>query len=295
MYKNIRTIRIILALLTMAIPACALILGFDSIFRNMQILTSLISGSLFCTIFWFIVTLLCGRIYCSILCPLGTTMDCVAAAERVLSHRSKQFRFAPPANAVRWVFLAIAVLYIFIGGTLLPTLLDPYTAYSRMVNEFIVRPLGRCGDDVVFSLVSLAIASVVFISIILVSWKNGRVACNTICPVGTILGVAARKSLYHPDINTDKCINCGECERVCKAECIKLTEHSVDLSRCVVCFDCMAVCPNDAITFRQGRHRLGMPMMQATSGNSQSIINPQKDETVSRTSKPYIKGRRCKR
>ena len=84
-----------------------------------------------------------------------------------------------------------------------------------------------------------------------------------------------------PDINTDKCINCGECERVCKAGCIRLSDHTVDASRCVVCFDCMSVCPNQAITYRQGRHRLGMPMMQPSGGNQpQNFVAPPEESTT---------------
>ncbi|MDE6465057.1 MAG: 4Fe-4S binding protein [Muribaculaceae bacterium] len=276
MYKSIRIIRILLALVTMTLPTWALVAGYDSVFRNMQILTALLSGSLLCLVFWLVATLIYGRIYCSVVCPLGTAMDCIAAAERTLSRRRRNFRYTPPRNAVRIVFLAIAVLMILVGGPMLPTLLDPYTEYARMVEEFLVRPFGRNADGVRFCLSAFAVASFILVSLLGFSWKHGRILCNTVCPVGTVLAMCSRRSVFHPDINTDKCINCGECERVCKAGCIRLTDHVVDIDRCVVCFDCMAVCPSDAITYRQGRHRLGMPMMQATSG-PQNLSAPAQD------------------
>lgn len=100
-------------------------------------------------------------------------------------------------------------------------------------------------------------------AVVAVTWRNGRLICNTACPVGTILGAGSRRSYFHIEIDPDRCTNCGECERVCKAQCIKLTDKLVDTSRCVVCFDCTAVCPHGAINYKTGRYRLDMPMMQA--------------------------------
>ncbi len=283
MYKSIRIIRILLALVTMAVPTWALVVGYESVFRNMQILVALLSGSLLCLMFWLLATFVYGRIYCSVLCPLGTAMDCASAGWRVLRRRRRNYRYRPPSNAVRMTFLFIAVVFIVMGGSVLPTLLDPYTDYARMVNEFLVRPLGRHADGVRFCMSTFAVAAVVLAGIAGCTMKHGRILCNTICPVGTALSVVSARSFFHPDINTDKCIDCGECERVCKAGCIRLTDHTVDNSRCVVCFDCMAVCPNDAITYRQGRHRLGMPMMEAAaSGPSSSMDAPSRQKITDR-------------
>lgn len=268
MYRSIRTIRIILALAMMLLPAWALVAGYESVFSNLQMLTALLSGSLLCLVFWLLATFVYGRIYCSAVCPLGTTMDCAAAVERILSRRRPQFRYRPPMTAARWIFFGMAVVFVFVGGSLVPTLLDPYTNYARMVEEFIVRPLGLHAVEVRFTISTFSVAAATFILILLGSWRRGRILCNTVCPVGTLLSVPARRTVFHPDINTDKCINCGECERVCKCECIDLINHTVDTSRCVVCFDCMAVCPNGAITYRSGRHTLGMPLMQAAGGSS---------------------------
>ncbi len=67
--------------------------------------------------------------------------------------------------------------------------------------------------------------------------------CNTLCPVGTILGCVSRNSAMRIDIDTDRCIQCRRCEHVCKAECIDMQSHVVDMSRCVVCFDCLPCAP----------------------------------------------------
>ena len=145
------------------------------------------------------------------------------------------------------------------GSAAIPALLDPYSAYARVIQQFVGVPLG---DSALFSLSATGIAAATVLIVAAASWKHGRIICNSICPVGTLLGVAARHAVLRIDINTELCINCGECQRVCKSECISLTDHTVDTSRCVVCFDCTAVCPNAAINYRVGRHRPRTPLPQ---------------------------------
>ncbi len=79
MYKSIRYVRVVISLIAMAVPTWALLAGYESVFVRMQILTALLTGVAVCLIFWALVTLVYGRIYCSTVCPLGTLMDCVAA------------------------------------------------------------------------------------------------------------------------------------------------------------------------------------------------------------------------
>lgn len=262
MYKSIRLIRIIISLIAMAVPTWALIAGYNSIFVRMQVFTSLLSGVAVCLIFWLIVTLIYGRIYCSTVCPLGTLMDCISATSRQIQRRKAAYRYCEPSSRTRIVFLLAAILSIVSGSAFLPTILDPYSAYSRIVEELLARPLGRAYEAVAFSISALSVAVVTAISVLLVAWRRGRLICNTVCPVGTVLGICSKKSYFHIEIDPDRCINCGECERVCKAQCIKLPEKTIDTSRCVICFNCTTVCPNQAINYKSGRYRIDMPMLQ---------------------------------
>ena len=93
------------------------------------------------------------------------------------------------------------------------------------------------------------IAIATFIIIGVLAWKNGRTYCNTICPVGTVLGVLARFSWFKPVIDTSKCVNCKLCEKNCKASCIDIKSHKIDYSRCVDCMDCIDKCKKGAISY----------------------------------------------
>ena len=263
MYRSLRIVRIIISLIALAVPTWALVWGYESVFVRMQILTGLLSGVALCLVFWAVVTLIYGRIYCSTVCPMGTLMDCVGAASRLAARRRPRFRFRPASGRTRAVFLAITFATLLSGMSLLPTLLDPYSAYARMVEELLMRPLGIHSASVRFSISALSVAVLTAAAVILVARRNGRLICNTVCPVGTMLGCGSRRSYFHIEIDPDRCIGCGECERVCKAQCIRLPEKEIDTSRCVVCFNCTAVCPNNAINYKSGRYRLGMPMVQS--------------------------------
>lgn len=82
------------------------------------------------------------------------------------------------------------------------------------------------------------------------AWKNGRTYCNTICPVGTILGFMSRYSLFRICIDKEKCNHCMVCSHNCKAACINGAQSEVDNSRCVVCMDCIDKCKKKAISYR---------------------------------------------
>ena len=96
----------------------------------------------------------------------------------------------------------------------------------------------------------MVIAAVVFVIVFILAWRNGRTYCNTVCPVGTVLGFLSRFSLLKMTIDGDKCVSCGLCAKKCKAACIDSKNHKIDYSRCVDCFDCIGECTHDAISYR---------------------------------------------
>ena len=96
---------------------------------------------------------------------------------------------------------------------------------------------------------TFVVAIVTLIVIFVLAWKGGRTYCNTICPVGTILGFFSKFSLFKIRFQNDKCNQCGLCERNCKASCIDVKSRMIDHSRCVSCFNCINKCKKDAIKY----------------------------------------------
>ncbi len=206
---------------------------------------------------WLVVTLFFGRIYCSTLCPLGALMDLSSRARA----RGRIYRYSRPLNRLR-LCVAVGIALVLVSGWTLPRQwLLPFGLYASLV-ERLTNP-----QVSVAAFGSAALAGV----IAAVAFKRGRLICNTVCPVGTVLGMLSRRSLLHFDINTDRCTQCRRCADVCKAQCIDLESHTVDMSRCVVCFDCLPECGDDAITYTLGRHTLSDPMLMRKINENETI------------------------
>ncbi len=222
------------------------------------------------------ITLLLGRVYCSAICPLGIFQDLIS---RVFSNRAKhgvkeknrgRYHYSAPRTILRYTVLT-ATLLLFFGGTgLLLNLLDPFSSFGRIFSN-LFRPLviilNNMGAPVAESWgvhafyrvqwqavapVALGIAMVTLGTVGWMSVRHGRLYCNTLCPVGTILGLVSTFSLVKISIDTGSCRGCGRCEQVCKAGCIDVTAKSVDTGRCVSCFNCLSVCPDKALAYRPG-------------------------------------------
>ncbi len=224
---------------------------------------------------WLVLTLIFGRVYCSSVCPLGAMQDAFSRLGRK-GKRGHEYHYAPARTAIRNATLIAVIACILVGISVVTSLIDPYSAYSRIAIN-VLRPAWEAGESALFSIGWLAnaparigYASLMAFIIALITlgligtlaFRGGRTWCNTFCPVGTALGFISRYSVFHIEIDTDLCINCRRCEHACKSSCIDLQDHVIDGSRCVNCFDCLPVCPNDAISYTPRRKQLSLPMMQ---------------------------------
>ncbi len=211
------------------------------------------------------LTLLCGRIYCSVICPLGVMQDIFSyfAGKR----KKNRFSYSPAKHWLRYGVLAIFIATLAAGFGAIALLVAPYSAFGRIAHDLLA-PLWGWGNNLlawaaeridsyafystevwIGSWATFAIAVATLIVVGYLAWRSGRTYCNTICPVGTVLGFLSRFSLLKPVIDTEKCIDCKRCARNCKASCINVENHTIDYSRCVVCFDCIDNCSKGAISY----------------------------------------------
>lgn len=212
-----------------------------------------------------VLTLLMGRIYCSVICPLGVFQDVVSWLGG--KFKKNRFGYSRPLTWLRYTMLAVFVVALIAGVGSLVALLDPYSAFGRMVSN-LLSPLYLWGNNLLAYFAeqadsyafystevwikggaTLIVALATFIVLAVLAWKNGRTYCNAVCPVGTVLGFLSRFSYLKPVIDTEKCNGCGLCARNCKAACINPQNHSIDYSRCVVCLDCIDKCKKGAIRY----------------------------------------------
>ena len=234
---------------------------------KVQFLPALLATNLIVVVALLLLTLIMGRIYCSVICPLGVMQDFIAwMSRRPLFRKNKRaklanrYSYSKPKQWLRIAVLAVFVILLLAGFTSITALLAPYSAYGRIAanliqpvyvwaNNLLAR-MAEHYDSYAFyttdlwlkSTLSLAIAAATLLVVGFLAWRNGRTWCNTICPVGTVLGFVARFSRVRIYIDKEKCTSCGLCTRNCKASCIDPETHDVDPTRCIVCGDCLQVC-----------------------------------------------------
>ena len=225
---------------------------------KIQFLPAVLALNVGVVAFLVILTLLFGRVYCSVICPLGVFQDIVSWISG--KRKKNRFRYSPAISWLRYSMLALFIVALLAGFTAIAALIAPYSAYGRIASNLFA-PLYQWGNNLLAyfaeridsyafystdvwlkSIPTFIIALVTFVSLIILAWKNGRTYCNTICPVGTVLGLLSRFSLFRPVIDTTKCNGCQSCARNCKASCIDAKNHIIDYSRCVACMDCIEKC-----------------------------------------------------
>lgn len=268
----LRNIRIILALISILFIT-PLFLDFtgtwQSIFgwmAKLQFLPAVLSLNVLVIVGLIILTLLFGRLYCSVICPLGIMQDGFGWLGK--KYKKNRYTYSKPLNFLRYTFLGIMLIAIILGVNSMVTLLAPYSAYGRIVSS-LLKPVWIWGNNLIATWAEqhnsyafyqveywqygygvLIVASVTLIALAILAWRNGRTYCNTICPVGTVLGFFSRFAFFRIVIDKSKCVDCKLCSRNCKAACIDIPNHDIDYSRCVSCFDCVGKCNKGAISFK---------------------------------------------
>lgn len=214
-----------------------------------------------------VLTLVLGRVYCSVICPLGVMQDFFAWLGRRGKKRRNKYSYSPAISWLRYGMLGLFVIALVAGVSAIYTLIEPYSAYGRIASNILAPVYAWCNNllagyaeksgsyafyetEIIMRSITLIVAAVTLVVLFILSWRNGRTYCNTICPVGTVLGFLSKYSWLKPVIDTSKCNGCGLCGRRCKAACIDTKNHEIDYSRCVACMDCIDNCHQHAISYK---------------------------------------------
>lgn len=235
---------------------------------RIQFLPALLAVNVGVILLWVVLTLLFGRVYCSVICPLGGMQDVIAWFGKRGKKKRYRYAYSPAKSWLRYGVLALFIVALIAGIGSVVALLAPYSAYGRIAQNLFA-PVWACGNNIlaylaeridsyafyktevwVRSLPTFIVAGATLLILAVLAWRNGRTYCNTICPVGTVLGLLSRFSLFRPMIDLNKCNGCKLCSHRCKASCINPDAHQIDYSRCVVCMDCIGACRQGAISYQ---------------------------------------------
>jgi len=267
----LRKIRITLAAV-MFIGITLLFLDFTGTMHHyvswmpkLQFLEAILALNVAAIVVLVVLTIIFGRIYCSVICPLGVLQDIFGWFGK--KAKKNRYSYSKEKKWLRYAMLVVFFIALVAGIGTLFQLLAPYSTFGLIATN-LLQPVYQAGNNVLAaiaehydsyafyhsniwlrSLPSLIIAAVAFIILLILAWRNGRTYCNTICPVGTFLSFISRFSFLKIHFDTEKCKNCSLCSKNCKAACIDYKTHTVDATRCVVCGNCIESCKFGALKY----------------------------------------------
>lgn len=237
-----------------------------------------------------VITLLFGRIYCSTVCPLGFIMDLAIDLRNrikrylnqplvkspVLQFHGEHHRIGPGRGKARtllindlfrYAILIATVVCMLMNSLLLINLLDPFSLAGKIMAT-LFRPFFLMGHNLVLLIGvsgdsapqgvhvsagttgAVIFASVLFTVIVMLALFKDRWYCNVVCPVGTVLALLSKVSIYKLTISGISCSRCAKCLQVCKGRCIDPDDYAIEYDRCVGCFNCLNVCRDGAIGYQ---------------------------------------------
>ena len=223
-------------------PTAACVSAFGWLPR-IQLVPAVAAGSVLVLVSIAVSVALCGRLYCSVICPLGLVQDFVRFCfGRILPRRTAR-PISRRAVATRLGLLGLFAVGAAFGFT---GLLAPYGIFGRFMS-LCVRRAGEPAVAVTLWAV-LLFAFVMAMSLVRARWW-----CNRVCPVGTLLGLFSRFAVFRVRIDAAKCVKCGLCAKRCDKGALAVRDDksiAVDAASCVACFDCAGSCRKEALTWR---------------------------------------------
>jgi polyferredoxin len=204
-------------------------------------------AGMFLIVAFLMISFVFRKTFCSWLCPVGTFSEYLWKLGRKLFkhnlHLPRWLDFG--LRGLKYLLLTF-FLYAVISMTprdIQAFLQSPYglIADVKMLNFF--RFLGQTGLIVVGVLVLLS-------AVIQNFW------CRYLCPYGALMGLASRFSPLKIRRNTETCIDCAKCAKVCPSQLPVDKLITIKSAECTACMECVAACPAEkALAFAAPRQK----------------------------------------
>ncbi len=230
------------------------------------IATILSTHTLYSNLVWalitIVLTIILGRFFCAFVCPFGSLHHFVG----YLAHRKKktaekirlnQYRKAQNTKYIILIICLTMAAFPLSTKSLQTGLLDPLPLFTRSINLFLLPVFDAAGITAVNQRVyeGALLIMMVFFVLILLNLLIPRFFCRFICPLGALMGIISRFSLFRIGQNENKCRECRFCEKSCEGGCEPAGK--IHHSECVLCFNCMDDCIHGTITFQTNKSRAG--------------------------------------
>lgn len=197
---------------------------------------------IFPTVLIILSALVFGRYFCGWMCAFGTLGDLFNIfGSKVLHIRVKVGeRLDKALKALKYVVLAVIVVFVWIGGVSWFDTWSPWDAFG-MLNTF--------PPDVVYTFSLFGVGTVLLIFFMVGSLFVERFFCRYFCPLGALLCIVSLLRVGKIKKQREVCEKC----RACSAKCamgIPLYRYDIVKSgECTDCLKCIAICPKKNARF----------------------------------------------
>ena len=263
---------------------------------RIQFLPAVLALNLGVVILLIALTLVFGRVYCSVICPLGVFQDVVSWINGRRGKKSRmRFTWSPAKDWLRYGMLAVFIAALAAGAGSVVAFLAPYSTYGRIVSN-LFSPVYRWGNNLlacfaeridsyafyttevwVRSVPVFIIAAAAFILIAVLAWRNGRTWCNTVCPdssrrsflsiTAMLAGSAAVKA---QEMKVDGGLAVIQKKKIPHRSTRIVPAGSGSIrnfeNHCTACQLCVSVCPNQVLRPSAGIMTLMQPEMSYERG-----------------------------
>lgn len=188
-----RTVKTVLAVVFLAAVTAAFFgVRECAVAAKIQLVPALLAFNAVALAALAVLIALRARLYCEIICPLGVAQELVRILLRRKTRRvCSRLPDAKIQLGVKWGIFALFVVAGVCGFSFM--WLDPYGIFGRGVT---------------------LTGALFFVVLVLAAVGSGRIWCNWICPVGTVLQAAAKISVFKDKVA--KCDHCEECRKCIK-------------------------------------------------------------------------------
>lgn len=172
-------------------------------------------------------SLLMGRVFCGLLCPLGIVSDLLFRSP------GKKLPVSGVEGRLRYLKYGAVILFLYL--------------MSEAAAILLGLPVGGLWSFLAVFREEMAIITVAAVLILLISSIFiYRPWCRYLCPMGTLLSVFNRFSLLSLERDLEECGVCDACMRSCP---LGLHDFS-DSTDCIRCLSCYTACRNGVLRYR---------------------------------------------
>lgn len=180
---------------------------------------------------------LLGRVMCGFLCPMGLIQDAVHAVRQALKIEGLSFtdKMYIAMTPIKWTMVIMMLGLCFVGGKFCD--FCPAKALSPALAGFQT---------------SLYTSGFIMVIAIVGSFFKRRFWCM-VCPLGFLMGLLNRLSIFRLKKDCQACTSCGACYEACpmgiKNVYTEREKQDVTAADCIMCGECVRRCPENNALF----------------------------------------------